>query len=77
MNNGIQTIDNVNTKVQISLALKMVAFALDFISKTDRPLPYGFYQRYVNRQFGLWDNEIGRMRNRKADSPYVGLISAE
>ena len=63
INKGILAIDDVRTEEQTSLAMNMVAFALDFISKTGRPLPHDFYQRYVNKQFGLWSNEIGKMRS--------------
>ena len=76
INKGILAIDDVRTKEQTSLAMNMVSFALDFISQTGRPLPYDFYQRYVDKQFGLWGNEIGRWRNRKANYPYEGLLSS-
>ena len=63
MNSGILAVDDVSTEEQTSLAVEMVTFALDFISKTGRTLPYDFYQRYVNKKFGLLGNEIGRMNN--------------
>lgn len=65
INKGILAIDDVSTEVQASLAMNMVSFALDLIAKTGRPLPYDFYQRYVNKQFGLWGNEIGKMKNTR------------
>ena len=64
VNNGILAIDGVDSEEQTALAINMIAYGLDFTAKTGRPLPWDFYHRYINRQFGLWGNEIGRMRNR-------------
>lgn len=72
INRDILAIEDVSTEEQTSLAMSMVSFALESISQTGRPLPSDFYQRYINNQFGLWGNEIGRMRNRKANNFYDG-----
>lgn len=62
MANEIIAIDDVWADSQLQLAVDLAAAGCDLIAKTGRPLPFDFYHRFINKQFGKWGNEIGRIR---------------
>ncbi len=62
MSNEIIAIDNVWADYQLELAVDLAAAGCDQIAETGRPLPFDFYYRFINKQYGKWGNEIGRMR---------------
>lgn len=62
--NEIAAIDDVQTDSQLQLAVDLAAAGCGHIAKTGHPLPFDFYHRFINKQFGKWGNEIGKMRKR-------------
>lgn len=62
--NGILAVDDVRTDEQAALALEMISYAADLISKTGRSLPYDFYHRFINRQFSKWGTENAKMKRK-------------